>query len=266
MTRLIRSLSDHATTGPNYAEVGATRTGPLPAAGYHHLHHTVRVGRGRAAYLAAGEAVTTWAMHRATGARVTSAAGRAEPGVTLEVSLGFGPVRFTAPCQVIWTTYTASETGFAYGTRTGHPECGEESFVVDLREDGSVWFTVTAFSRAAAWYTRLGGPVVRWLQHAYARMLGRTLAELVARRAADPAGALPGDRSELRSFCTHPCSSKEAAMSQYDEYTNPSQAEGERLDEDMDATQKAHVHAEVTRTTPSQAEGERTADDDDRKR
>ncbi|MFJ9824529.1 hypothetical protein ACIRSU_09135 [Streptomyces sp. NPDC101160] len=56
-------------------------------------------------------------------------------------------------------------------------------------------------------------------------------------------------------------------MSQYDEYTNPSQAEGERLDEDMDATQKAHIHAEVTRTTPSQAEGERTADEeDDRKR
>ncbi|MGW4162666.1 DUF1990 family protein [Streptomyces sp. NPDC004788] len=179
MTRLIRSLSDPTAPGPNYAEVGATRTGPLPA-GYHHLHHTVRVGQGSAAYRAAGEAVTTWAMHRTTGARVTSAAGRAEPGVTLEVSLGFGPVRFTAPCQVIWTTHTASETGFAYGTRPGHPECGEESFVVALHEDGSVWFTVTAFSRAAAWYTRLGGPVVRALQHAYARMLGRALTELVA--------------------------------------------------------------------------------------
>ncbi|MFJ7068493.1 hypothetical protein [Streptomyces sp. NPDC101115] len=50
--------------------------------------------------------------------------------------------------------------------------------------------------------------------------------------------------------------------SPYDEYTNPSQAEGERLDEDMDAQQKAHVHPQVTRTTPSQAEGERTAEDD----
>ncbi|WMX43930.1 hypothetical protein [Streptomyces roseicoloratus] len=50
--------------------------------------------------------------------------------------------------------------------------------------------------------------------------------------------------------------------SPYDEYTNPSQAEGERLDEDMDEQQKAHVHPQVTRTTPSQAEGERTAEDD----
>ncbi|WP_370416111.1 hypothetical protein [Streptomyces fradiae] len=54
-------------------------------------------------------------------------------------------------------------------------------------------------------------------------------------------------------------------MSQYDEYTSPSQAEGERLDEDMDEQQKAHVHPQVTRTTPSQAEGERTADEDERK-
>ncbi|GAA2769635.1 DUF1990 family protein [Streptomyces showdoensis] len=185
MTRLIRSLSDEPPahpaaaprSGPNYPEVGATRVRPLPAA-YHHLHHSVRVGHGRAAFETAGAAVTTWRMHRASGARVTSEAVRAEPGVTVEVSMGLGPVRFTAPCQVIWTAYTETETGFAYGTLAGHPECGEESFVVDLREDGSVWFTVTAFSRAAAWYARLGGPVVRALQLAYARRLGRTLRTL----------------------------------------------------------------------------------------
>ncbi|MCB5167125.1 hypothetical protein LG634_20065 [Streptomyces bambusae] len=52
-------------------------------------------------------------------------------------------------------------------------------------------------------------------------------------------------------------------MSQYDEYTTPSQAEGERLDEDMDETEKKqHDHPHTLRTTPSQAEGERTADDD----
>ncbi|MFF4323918.1 hypothetical protein [Streptomyces sp. NPDC001568] len=54
-------------------------------------------------------------------------------------------------------------------------------------------------------------------------------------------------------------------MSQYDEYTTPSQAEGERLDEDMDETQRRQRHPQTTRTTPSQAEGERATDDDDRK-
>ncbi|MFE2526355.1 hypothetical protein ACFXEL_19160 [Streptomyces sp. NPDC059382] len=51
-------------------------------------------------------------------------------------------------------------------------------------------------------------------------------------------------------------------MSQYDEYSTPSQAEGERLDEDMDERQKRQRHPQTTRTTPSQAEGERGAEDD----
>ncbi|MER6780142.1 MULTISPECIES: hypothetical protein [unclassified Streptomyces] len=52
-------------------------------------------------------------------------------------------------------------------------------------------------------------------------------------------------------------------MSHYDEYTTPSQAEGERLDEDMDEKEKLqHHHPETMRTTPSQAEGERSADDE----
>ncbi|MEU9374971.1 hypothetical protein AB0D94_14520 [Streptomyces sp. NPDC048255] len=51
-------------------------------------------------------------------------------------------------------------------------------------------------------------------------------------------------------------------MSQYDEYSTPSQAEGERLDEDMDEVQKKQQHPQTTRTTPSQAEGERGAEED----
>ncbi|MEU8775950.1 hypothetical protein [Streptomyces sp. NPDC048606] len=52
-------------------------------------------------------------------------------------------------------------------------------------------------------------------------------------------------------------------MSQYDEYSTPSQAEGERLDEDMDDQQRKQTHPQTMRTTPSQAEGERGAEDDD---
>jgi uncharacterized protein (UPF0548 family) len=177
MARLIRDLAT-APAPLNYREVGATRGDLLPA-GYHHLHHTVRIGRGGDAFETAGNAVTTWRMHRASGARVRSEAVRAEAGVPVEVSVGLGPVRFTAPCEVIWTAYEKDRVGFAYGTRAGHPEQGEESFVVDLHEDGSVWFTVTAFSRPAAWYTRLAGPLVPVLQHAYARHLGRTLQRAV---------------------------------------------------------------------------------------
>ncbi|MFE3601713.1 DUF1990 family protein [Streptomyces sp. NPDC059142] len=160
-----------------YREVGATRLGPPPD-GYHALHHRTRIGRGRPAFEAAGAAVTTFALHRRSGAGVAATTPRAEPGTGVRVSLGAGPLRVTVPCRVVWTAYERDRTGFAYGTLTGHPECGEESFVVELGEDGSVWFTVTAFSRPARWYTRLAGPLVPVLQRAYARRLGRTLARI----------------------------------------------------------------------------------------
>ncbi|MEU2432712.1 DUF1990 domain-containing protein [Streptomyces sp. NPDC007861] len=175
------NLTDPASPGDglNYTQVGATRLGPLPD-GYHHLHHRTRIGRGRAVFEAAGAAVTTWRMHRATGAGIRASAPHAEPGASVEVSLGLGPVRFTAPCRVVWTEYERDRTGFAYGTRAGHPESGEESFVVELRDDGSVWFTVMAFSRPARWYTRLAGPLVPPLQRLYARRLGTALRRLTA--------------------------------------------------------------------------------------
>ncbi|EFL14302.1 hypothetical protein [Streptomyces sp. C] len=53
-------------------------------------------------------------------------------------------------------------------------------------------------------------------------------------------------------------------MSMYDEYSTPSQAEGERLDEDMDDRERQQRHhPETMRTTPSQAEGERLTEEND---
>ncbi|MBK3586926.1 DUF1990 domain-containing protein, partial [Streptomyces sp. MBT57] len=115
------------------------------------------------------------------GTRVDASAARAEPGGRVRMALGVGPVRLAATCEVIWTAYgEEGRTGFGYGTLTGHPEIGEECFVVDLAEDGTVWFTVMAFSRPAVWYARLAGPLVPQVQLWYARRLGRTLRRLVA--------------------------------------------------------------------------------------
>lgn len=40
---------------------------------------------------------------------------------------------------------------------------GEEAFVLDRTAAGT-WFTISAFSRPAAWYARLGAPVTRLVQ------------------------------------------------------------------------------------------------------
>ncbi|GGY41722.1 DUF1990 family protein [Streptomyces omiyaensis] len=178
MSRILGDLTRRRTL--TYREVGATRTPDALPAGFHHLRHSAAVGHGPAAFRAAAEAVTTWRMHRAGGARVRASAGRAAPGVTLEVALGIGPLALGVPCRVIWVPEEEHRAGFAYGTLTGHPECGEEAFLVELEPGGTVRFTVTAFSRPAAWYTRLAGPLVPRLQLAYARRLGRVLTRIAA--------------------------------------------------------------------------------------
>jgi uncharacterized protein (UPF0548 family) len=163
-----------------YTEVGRTEGGDLPA-GYRHLRY--RTPLPPAAYRRAGAAVLGWRMHRAAGMRVTASADRAAPGVRVTSTLGVGPVRMVAPCEVVWTVDDDERIGFGYGTLPGHPARGEESFVVQRRPDGGVDLVITSFSRPADWRMRLGGPVGPLFQRVWAAWLGRTL-----RRIAGDAG------------------------------------------------------------------------------
>ncbi len=49
---------------------------------------------------------------------------------------------------------------------------------MDRTGDGTVWLTVSAFSRGAKWYAKAAGPATRGLQHAYARRCGAVLRRL----------------------------------------------------------------------------------------
>ena len=156
-----------------YAEVGATRDLPLPAR-YNHLRHRTLLGEGPEVFRRAAEAVLTFAMHRRAGARIHAEAERAAAGVRLTV--GLGP--FTVPCQVVYAYDEPNRAGFGYGTLPGHQERGEEAFVVERDDRDRVWFTVTAFSKPARWTSIVAGPAAVLAQHAFARLLGRTLARI----------------------------------------------------------------------------------------
>ncbi|MCX4979577.1 MULTISPECIES: DUF1990 family protein [unclassified Streptomyces] len=159
-----------------YEDVGATREDRCPP-GFHRLHVRTRIGEGEAVFRRASEALMTWEMHREmSGVSITSDADKAAPGV--DVIVGLGPLK--APCRVVWTVEEYRRTAWAYGTLTGHPECGEEAFEITRTGDGTVWLTITAFSRGAKWYSRAGGPATRGLQHAYAQRCGKVLRRLCA--------------------------------------------------------------------------------------
>lgn len=166
--------------GFTYAETGATNDPSALPDGYNHLHYHAVVGTGRRAFAATGAAVVEWRMHEGMHVRPRAEAPRAEPGVGLTLTLGVRPFRVVAPCRVAWTKADERAIGFAYGTLPGHPERGEEAFLVELADDDSVHFTVTAFSGPAAWYTRAAGPLVPVLQHAYARACARVLRRIAS--------------------------------------------------------------------------------------
>lgn len=161
--------------GPfTYDDVGATREGRVPP-GYQPLQVRTRIGEGTDVFLRAADAVMSFALHRGLGLGVDAGAATAAPGVDVTLTLA-GVIK--APCRIVWTVDEVRRRGWAYGTLPGHPESGEESFVVDRTGDGTVWLTVTAFSRPAKWYARAGGPAVRGFQHAYARRCGTVLRRL----------------------------------------------------------------------------------------
>jgi uncharacterized protein (UPF0548 family) len=143
-----------------YPEVGAT-AGELPA-GYHHVHASAVIGHGPSDLEAAATTLLTWDMHQRAGMRILSAPPRAEAGA--EVELRWLGRRI--PCRVVDVVDEPRRRGFAYGTLPGHPERGEERFLVSLDEaTDDVTASITAFSRPGAWTTKLAGPIGRWIQH-----------------------------------------------------------------------------------------------------
>lgn len=147
-----------------------TATPGPPPPGFHALRVDTRLGTG--VFDRAAGQLLGWQMHRAMPlVRVVSATGDVEPGA--RVVLRLGPWR--APCEVVWTVVEEDRVGFGYGTLPGHPERGEESFVLRRDPSGAVTFTVFAISRPALWYLRAAGPVVRRAQELAAHQYGRTL-------------------------------------------------------------------------------------------
>ena len=56
------------------------------------------------------------------------------------------------PGRVVLREHAEQRVMYAVGTLPGHPFSGEESFTLELTDDGSVWLTVRSFARPSAWW------------------------------------------------------------------------------------------------------------------
>jgi uncharacterized protein (UPF0548 family) len=145
-----------------YPEVGATAH-PTPPPGYRHLQRG-RTLRGTG-FDTAAEQLMSRRLQERSGIRVAASTPAAAPDTVVLMRLGVGPASLRIPCRVVYTVEEADRVGFAYGTLPGHPETGEELFLLEAAAEDQLRLTISAFSRPATSLARAGGPATRWMQN-----------------------------------------------------------------------------------------------------
>jgi uncharacterized protein (UPF0548 family) len=148
-----------------YPSRGSARSGTAPP-GYRRAERSAVVGSGRAAFEQASAAVLDWQAQRGAGLRVRASGPAGTPGTVVVLTVGLPRLGYDIPCRVVWAQTEGDERGFAYGTLPGHPESGEECFLVRLTPDGDVVYEIRVFFRLASAAARLAGPVSLLLQRA----------------------------------------------------------------------------------------------------
>ena len=144
--------------------------------GYRRLLRRTVIGTG-AAFDPASEAVLDWQVQRRSGIAVQSDSGDDAPraaegleGVVVVPVLGRS---VAAPFRVTRVLREPDLVGFAYGTLPGHPEVGEEAFLV-RRIGAETVFELRALSRPAFPYS-LAAPVGALLQQRFTERYLRAL-------------------------------------------------------------------------------------------
>lgn len=171
-----RLVSRHLT----YERVGVT-LGSALAGTSRACEGTRLVGEGPETWAAATRAVLGWEVKTRSGFEIEDDDLRPCSSVRLGrfwLIARLGPLRIREPIEVVSLVDERNRVGYAYGTLNGHPVSGEEAFLVDRRDDGSVWLTIRSVSGPAPGPWRLATPVVRAAQRFYRRRYLRSLAHL----------------------------------------------------------------------------------------
>jgi len=160
--QLEAAVAKAAAAGFSYSEVGATE-GELPA-GYRHDRWSTDLGEDAPDRLDhAATELLNWRPQRGAGMSLhpdEPVSAGLTFALTLQLPLGGYAV---APGRVVYVIDEPHRRGFAYGTLVGHPEQGEESFIV-RRADGRLVFEITAFSKPNHWLAKVGGRFTRRFQ------------------------------------------------------------------------------------------------------
>ncbi|WP_394552107.1 DUF1990 family protein [Agromyces sp. MMS24-JH15] len=190
------TFTDQSVT---YGAIGATLEADFlryPPKGFRPAEDTVRIGSGHERFDRAAEELMTWGIQRGAGLRVedvsegtgiqytgvvydpegapvTAEAPRTEqrfaadgtPWITAGITARLRrPTRFggrVTPVLVVYVIDEPDRVGFAYGTTSEGDEVGEESFILERREDDGVWLTIRSVLHGAGGARAVLAPLVR---------------------------------------------------------------------------------------------------------
>ena len=150
---------------PTYDHVGSTLDPSRWAAPCVRVRHRT-VGRGPAAFEAARQALRTWVPQLGIGATVEPAGEPVVTGATVLVVLRRGPFHVVAPDRIVGVIDEPRRFGYAYGSLPGHPERGEESFLVEHLDDDTVCASIRVQAGPGTLPAHAVAPLVRAAQHA----------------------------------------------------------------------------------------------------
>jgi uncharacterized protein (UPF0548 family) len=164
-SRLQSIVENLDTRELTYRAVGATRDGTLVAR-YRNDRYRIVLGSGDVVFERAVAALKRWTPQRGAGLSVFPPDAPVAEGTISVLVQRMWPVYVVVPCRVVYVVDEADRFGFGYGTLPGHPEAGEEGFLVERDSDGVVVFRIVVFSRPATLFMLAGAPVVRHIQKA----------------------------------------------------------------------------------------------------
>lgn len=175
-------LSERQDEEFSYAELGGTQ-GPAPD-GYNVDHNRTLLGIGADVFERAKAAVTEWKMFDLEWVELFRQDTPIEVGQTVAILVQhFGFYSLNA-ARIVYTIDESKPLrfGFAYGTLKEHGEIGEERFLVEMSEEtGEVWYDLYAFSRPGSTLAKIGYPLSRYLQKAFARDSKQAMLAAVSR-------------------------------------------------------------------------------------
>lgn len=151
----------------SYEGVGNTSDLSTPP-GYVGRRYRTPLGSGEVTFEAARRAIRSWTMFDVGWVElVPTRPPSPKPDLAVGLLFHLAGTWWLSACRVVYLideTTSRRRFGFAYGTLPGHVARGEERFLVEQEDDGTVWYDLSSFSRPRHPLARLASPVTRAMQ------------------------------------------------------------------------------------------------------